>query len=137
MYVCMWDELVTWGSDFVLILFGGWIWNNTPWECFIHPFAHAFLFCGGCCFTNNLCYAIMEYYTIITPPICTCVFVLWKLLLCQQFVLLHNGVLHNHHATHQEFCAQSSKRIPTIPYLSKNVIKIPKSPLTAHNTLCV
>jgi hypothetical protein len=71
------------------------------------------------------------------PLIWACVFVLWKLLLCQQFVLLHNGVLHNHHATHQECHAQSSKRIPTIPYLSQNVIKIPKSPLIAHNTLCV
>jgi len=32
------------------------------------PFAHAFLFRGSCCFANNLCYSIMEYYTIIMPP---------------------------------------------------------------------
>jgi hypothetical protein len=84
MYVCMWDELVTWGSDFVLTLFGGWIWSNTP---------------------QNALFAHLHMH-----------FVLWRLLLCQQFVLCHNGVLHNHHAAHlrMRFCFVEVVALPTI-----------------------
>ncbi len=115
MYVCMWDELVTWGFDLC------WSYLEVGFEAthpgmFYSPICTCILFCGGCCFANNLCYAIMEYYTIIMPPICACVFVLWKLLLCQQFVLRHNGVLHNHHATHlhMRFCFVEVVALPTI-----------------------
>ncbi len=85
MYVCMWDELVTWGSDFVLILFGGWIWSNTT--------------------PRNALFTHLHMH-----------FVLWRLLLCQQFVLRHNGVLHNHHATHlhMRFCFVEVVALPTI-----------------------
>jgi hypothetical protein len=58
----------------------------------------------------------MEYYTTIMPPIWECVFALWRLLLCQQFVLGHNGVLHNHHAAHlhMRFCFVEVVALPTI-----------------------